>query len=368
MKRIKSNFHELEVLRRASPKLRKAILTHYNKELLNSVSKIILNVLQGNIQSPTSTRQKLCKHKSTLRALADRRWQSKTLAARRRVVIQKGRLLPLLSAVLPTIASILFRSSLGINFFNNVEKMFLASPKQLESMRGDVNNITTCNNSKRKQSKPSAREHWDGLAHDNWLHVKKKEDERILNKIVVTKIAHFLDKVLPSTTVLPASHVPPPPTTRVHKKHVTPLANVKVEAVPSRSPSPEIVYETTPEPKEGEAVDIDEEEAVDFKTRHFGKIVNPYLVRYFYEDGDGQHFDSQYGIRRVGNDYLIGDSEIMIEEASNINVKIRRFKTGKGLWELLTRKNEINAENTQIKSSAIPQANRSGNYTNKFIY
>jgi hypothetical protein len=29
---------------------------------------------------------------------------------------------------------------------------------------------------------------------------------------------------------------------------------------------------------------------------------------------------------------------------------------------------EINAENTQLKSSATLQANRSGNYTNKFIY
>jgi hypothetical protein len=73
MKRIKANYHELQVLRKASLKLRKAIISNSNKELLNGISQIALNVLQGNIELPVSSRQKLRKHKTALRALADKR-------------------------------------------------------------------------------------------------------------------------------------------------------------------------------------------------------------------------------------------------------------------------------------------------------
>jgi site-specific DNA-adenine methylase len=110
MKRIKSNYHELQVLRRASPELKKAIISNCNKELLNAISEIALNVLQGNIELPVLSRQKLRKHKTALRELADRRKQLRRSAVKRRVLNQRGGfLLPLLGAVLPTIASLLFK-------------------------------------------------------------------------------------------------------------------------------------------------------------------------------------------------------------------------------------------------------------------
>jgi predicted nucleotidyltransferase len=71
MKRIKSNYHELQVLKKASPKLRKAIISNCNKELLNALSEIALNVLQGNIELPVTSPQKLRKHKTAQRALAE---------------------------------------------------------------------------------------------------------------------------------------------------------------------------------------------------------------------------------------------------------------------------------------------------------
>jgi hypothetical protein len=64
MKRIKSNYYELQVLKTASPKLRKAIIRNNNKELLNAISEIALNVFQGNTELPMVSRQKLRKQDS----------------------------------------------------------------------------------------------------------------------------------------------------------------------------------------------------------------------------------------------------------------------------------------------------------------
>jgi hypothetical protein len=49
MKRIKSNYQALKLLKTAQPKLRKAIISNCNQELLNCISECILNVLNGNL-------------------------------------------------------------------------------------------------------------------------------------------------------------------------------------------------------------------------------------------------------------------------------------------------------------------------------
>jgi predicted nucleotidyltransferase len=47
MKRIKSKYHALQVLSSAQPKLRKAIISNSNRELMNCISESILNVLKS---------------------------------------------------------------------------------------------------------------------------------------------------------------------------------------------------------------------------------------------------------------------------------------------------------------------------------
>ena len=47
MKRIKSNYHALQVLSSAQTKLRKAIISNSNRELMNCISECILNVLKS---------------------------------------------------------------------------------------------------------------------------------------------------------------------------------------------------------------------------------------------------------------------------------------------------------------------------------
>ena len=50
MRRIKANYHTLQVLKNARPKLRNAIISNFNKDVLNTISECVLNELNGNIR------------------------------------------------------------------------------------------------------------------------------------------------------------------------------------------------------------------------------------------------------------------------------------------------------------------------------
>ena len=106
MKRIRSNYHRLHVLKDSSPKLRRAILAHSDRELINSVGECALNVLQGNVKLSKRKKRRLHKFRRQLRTVADRHVP---LPRKKKVIIQSGGfLVPLLSAVLPTIASLVY--------------------------------------------------------------------------------------------------------------------------------------------------------------------------------------------------------------------------------------------------------------------
>lgn len=96
------------MLLKAQPKLRKAIILNSRKELLNSISECALNVLRGNVRLSAFQKRKVRKHKAILRKVNARHVP---LASKRRMIVQRGGfLIPLLSVVLPTLASLLIRS------------------------------------------------------------------------------------------------------------------------------------------------------------------------------------------------------------------------------------------------------------------
>ena len=108
MKRIRGNYHTLHILKNAKPKLRKAIISEGGKEIINTIKDCVLNVLVGRIPLSTCLQRKLQKYKLALRRLADKRVSH---SAKKRLVIQKGGfLLPLLTSILPIVASVIFRS------------------------------------------------------------------------------------------------------------------------------------------------------------------------------------------------------------------------------------------------------------------
>jgi len=107
MKRVRSIYHSLHVLNTAEPKLRIGLITNCNKELVNCISECVLNVLNGNIKFSGCNTRKLKKHKAALRTIADRHV---SLSGNIRNIIQRGGfLLPLLGAILSTIAILYFK-------------------------------------------------------------------------------------------------------------------------------------------------------------------------------------------------------------------------------------------------------------------
>ena len=107
MKRLRSNYHALHVLKGAAPKLRKAITLNGDKQLVNSICECVLNVLNGNVMLSDFVKRKLRKHKNVLRKVVDKRV---SLSGKKKVIVQRGGfLLPLLSAVLPALATLIFK-------------------------------------------------------------------------------------------------------------------------------------------------------------------------------------------------------------------------------------------------------------------
>ena len=107
MKRIKSNYHILQVLRTACLKLPKVIILNCGKKLVNCISEINLNVLNGNLKLSDCNKRKLRKYKALLRKLADKRVPS---SAKKRLIKQRGGFLfTPLSAALPIVTNHLYR-------------------------------------------------------------------------------------------------------------------------------------------------------------------------------------------------------------------------------------------------------------------
>jgi len=110
MKRVRCNYHALHVLKTAEPRLHKALITNCKKELVNCISEFLFNVLNGNIKFSVCKRRKLQEHKAALRKVADR---YVSISSKKRLRVQsEGNLLPLLGAILPTIAILIFRGNM----------------------------------------------------------------------------------------------------------------------------------------------------------------------------------------------------------------------------------------------------------------
>ena len=108
MKRIRSIYHTLHVLKAADPKLRSAIIEKCNQETLKSICECALNALRGNIPLSVCSKRKMRTYKNSIRKVADR---SVSLSTKRKVKVQRGEFfLPLLSTILPTLTELLFRS------------------------------------------------------------------------------------------------------------------------------------------------------------------------------------------------------------------------------------------------------------------
>jgi len=83
-----------------------------------------------------------------------------------------------------------------------------------------------------------------------------------------------------------------------------------------------------------------EEEAQAYGRENVGSVASPYLMHSVYKR---RFLDIQYGIRKDGDIYMIGDSPIVVVTDGDITIKGIVFKGSKGIWELLKSKN-VNME------------------------
>ena len=76
--------------------------------MVHCISECILNVLNGNIKLTGCDTSKLQKHKAALLKVSDKRLP---LSAKKKIIVQHGGfLLPLLGAIRPTLASLIFQN------------------------------------------------------------------------------------------------------------------------------------------------------------------------------------------------------------------------------------------------------------------
>ena len=93
MERLHRNLHHLHVLSNSKPKLSKALMKTCDDELVKCVCECCANVIKGHVPVSNAVKEKLKKHKTTLRFLSDKKVP---LSKKRKRLIQKGGFLPLL--------------------------------------------------------------------------------------------------------------------------------------------------------------------------------------------------------------------------------------------------------------------------------
>jgi len=80
---------------------------------------------------------------------------------------------------------------------------------------------------------------------------------------------------------------------------------------------------------------VTEGETRKYARKSFGTIASPYLAPYVHKSGI---LDAEYGLRKVGDEFFIGNSGVTVDENSDFYIRDKHFKGTRNLWELLTRK------------------------------
>ena len=104
MNGLKKHASTLKLLHKAKPSLRKAIISKGHDKLIRCICECALNILHGHAPISQKYKNQLSRRKKCLRKLADRKI---SLKHKRKVIQNGGFLGALLSAVIPTVASLI---------------------------------------------------------------------------------------------------------------------------------------------------------------------------------------------------------------------------------------------------------------------
>jgi len=167
--------------------------------------------------------------------------------------------------------------------------------------------------------------------YEEWLKLRKKMDEADLRKKTETNVfAEFLCKVMPEGQAAPLQ------SQKMCRGTQTAVTSASVTATPP-PPIKEYTYEP---PKHEHVEDYDDEddyieddnfvedEAREYGSENVGPVARPYLMPYVHKR---RFLNTQYGVRKVGNMFMVGDSPVLVDTSGDINIKDRVFKGSKGL-------------------------------------
>ena len=104
LENIKRQTNMLELISRSKVKLRKAILTNADKDLVEAICHLVFNLLKGNIHLSEKEKQKLSNYRKTLRNLV----KKSSFKEKKKILVQKGGFLEyLIPAAIGGISSII---------------------------------------------------------------------------------------------------------------------------------------------------------------------------------------------------------------------------------------------------------------------
>ena len=104
LSRLRRHSNTLKRLSRSKPSVARPIIRDASKDLLNTLSECSYNVLQGVVPLTTKQKRKLCKYKTKLRQIANKKVSQK----RKRAILMRGGFLgALLSPIIGVLGSLL---------------------------------------------------------------------------------------------------------------------------------------------------------------------------------------------------------------------------------------------------------------------
>ncbi len=105
-KKLQQTYDNIKLLSLATPKARKQIVSHGNKEIVNSIGECCYNILKGHVHLSAKQKATLAAYKANLRSVGDKR----TSLKRKKAIIQGGGfpLGAIISPVLSALGGLLF--------------------------------------------------------------------------------------------------------------------------------------------------------------------------------------------------------------------------------------------------------------------
>lgn len=133
--------------------------------------------------------------------------------------------------------------------------------------------------------------------------------------------------VEPLTDVLQKLSVPP--VIDIPKKEIDKVTNENIIQDTKALIADQIHFDTLLKTDSGRSI-IEQ-----YLNTHIGPITRKYIKQLLLRIGQNKIIDKQYGVRRVGNDFKIGDSQLLMTSDDDVIINNNQYKITPGLAQLL---------------------------------